>query len=296
MVRYSLGAIEDQIPIDWPAFHAWQSPDGEPWLSFYRKGADYLLRFPGLADFDVTADGREVHCRPAPGVTGNTLEHLYTNQVLPLALSKQGRLVLHGSAVEADGSAIAFLGVSGRGKSTLGASFSLDGHRLVTDDRLEVAVQGREIQAFPSHPSIRLWDDSRKALALIGAGVPVAPPVEFTSKARFLAGGGLVFCAEPRPLRRLYFLGEGAVEEPVIRPVGAREALIELVGNAFLLDVEARDLISAHFEQLSGVARVPIHYRLDYPRRFDALGTVRRAILKHARRQSEAINSRFPKG
>jgi hypothetical protein len=215
---------------------------------------------------------------------------MYTNLVLPLALSRQGRLVLHGSAVETDGGALAFLGMSGRGKSTLAASFALAGHRLLTDDRLDVEANGRGILARPSHPSIRLWDDSREAL--IGADAPAAPPVQFTSKARLLAGRRLVFCADPRPLRGLYFLGEGAVEVPVIRPVGAREALIELARNAFLLDVEARDLISAHFERLSRMARTPIYHRLDYPRRFDALGAVRRAILDHAHGRSEAPAAR----
>jgi hypothetical protein len=293
-VRYREQAARRRPLIGTQAFDARHSPDGKPWIVFYRQGSDYLVRFPGLADFAIAADGRDVRCRPEAGVAGDTLEHLYNNQVLPLALSQQGRLVLHGSAVEADGGALAFVGVSGRGKSTLAASFSRAGHRLLTDDRLEIETGGRDIRARPGQPSMRLWDDSREAL--IGANVPAAPPVQGSPKTRILAGGGLVFCTEPRPLRGVYFLGEGAVEDAAIRQLGAREALIELARNAFLLDAEARDLVTAHFERLSRMARVPIHHRLDYPRRFDALGSVRRAILDHVRSRREAPSARSRSG
>lgn len=35
-------------------------PDGTAWSSFYCCGADYLVRFPGLADFEISGDGLEV--------------------------------------------------------------------------------------------------------------------------------------------------------------------------------------------------------------------------------------------
>ena len=289
-MRYELRPARRQDPACAPAFHALRSPDGSTWVSLHRNGADYLIRFPGLADFDIAADGLEVRCWPVPGVTESTVEHLYSNQVLPLALSRQGRIVLHGAALEADGIALAFVGMSGRGKSTLAASFAVAGHRLLTDDRLEVEVDEQVILARPSHPSIRLWDDSREVL--IGSDVPAAAPVQFSPKARFLSGGSLVFCSERLPLHGLYFLGDGAVDAPMIRPVSGREAWVELARNAFLLDIEARDVISAHVDRLSRMARMPIYHQLDYPRRFDALGAVRKAILDHARGQREERSAR----
>lgn len=294
MVRYELRLAESKVATGTPAFGAWHSPDGRLWVGFYRKGADYLLRFPGLADFDIAADGHSVCCRPVPGVNRDALEHLYNNQVLPLALSRQGRLVLHGSAVETGDGALAFVGRSGRGKSTLAVSFGVNGHPLLTDDRLDVEAGDQDVQAHPSHPSVRLWEDSREAL--IGPEEPAEPPLPFTPKARLLAGGRLSFCAEPRRLLGMYFLGEGMVDAPVIRPLSGREALISLAQNAFLLDVEARDLVSAHFGRLSRMARLPIFHHLDYPRRFDALGTVRRAVLDHVRGPREAPGARSRPG
>jgi hypothetical protein len=70
------------------------------WTEFHRANGGYLLRFPELGDFQVSADGLTVTCFPAPRVSDATSEHLYLNQVLPLVLSKLGKLVFHASAVE----------------------------------------------------------------------------------------------------------------------------------------------------------------------------------------------------
>jgi hypothetical protein len=79
----------------------------------------------------------------------------------------------------------------------------------------------------------------------------------------------------------MYLLGDRLTTGIYITPVRKSEALIELVKHSFLLDVQARLSLSDHFEQLSRlVAGVPC-YRLDYPRRFEALPAVRAAILRH---------------
>jgi hypothetical protein len=230
-------------------------PDGTLWTQFLRQGAGYLLRFPDLADFEVSADGRTVQGFPAPGVTSPTVEHLYLNQVLPLALSRQGKLVLHGSAVDIGGQGVAFLGESGRGKSTLAASFATEGTRFLTDDGLLLEWVDGRCMIVPSHPSIRLWQDSQDAL--ISNSSAVAPAVSFTSKSRFLAGPEIAFCQEARPLHRLFFLGDGVVETPTIEALRPAQALIELVKHSFLLDIEARDMLMRHFDDLTRLRSCP---------------------------------------
>ena len=280
MVAFALAAARPQPPMPAP-FHAWALPDGTPWTDFHRVGGDYLLRFPELADFRVSADGATVTCDPVPGVPDATTQHLYLNQVLPLALSKHGKLVFHASAVEAAEGAIAFVAGSGRGKSTLAAAFAIAGFRFLTDDGLVVESSEQGHTALPSHPSIRLWEDSEAAL--IAAGTMAAPALQYTSKSRFLAGEHLEFCAEPRPLRRVYFLGDGSARDIAFRRLSGSEAMIEWVKHSFLLDIEEKPRLASHFDQVARLANEPIHFRLDYPRRFDELARVRRAIVEHAR-------------
>lgn len=279
---FDLRTARLQAPLGEAPFLEWTFPDGTVWTRFYRIGNVYLLRFPNLADFTVTADGRKIAVYPMPAVSAQTIEHLHLNQVLPLALSRQFKLVLHASAIEIESFAVAFMGVSGQGKSTLAASFATRGHRFLTDDglQLEKGTDGYLIQ--PSHPSIRLWDDSR--LALMPETAHVAPPVDFTPKSRFLADDEVAYCAVTRPLRCIYFLGEGDTDTVAIEPVSGRDAMIELVRHSFLLDVEARDMLMHHFGQLTELARAPMFFRLDYPRRYDLLPQVREAVIRHATR------------
>ena len=115
-VQLSLQPARIQTPVDCAPFHTWSFPNGTPWTEFYRVGWGYLLRFPGLADFEVSANGLEVTCFPAPDVSEATSQHLYLNQVLPLVLSKQGHRVFHASAVEIGAGAVVFAAESGRGK------------------------------------------------------------------------------------------------------------------------------------------------------------------------------------
>ncbi|MBK5105698.1 MAG: hypothetical protein JJE42_15740 [Burkholderiales bacterium] len=260
-------------------FREWLQPDGAVWMQFYRTDAGYLLRFPELADFEVSGDALAVACRPAPDVSEETTRHLFLNQVLPLVLSKRGKLVFHASAVEVSGAAVAFVADSGRGKSTLAASFAAAGYRFLCDDGLVLERRGAGYDAMPSHPSIRLWQDSQEAL--VGAGAQTVLPVQYTAKARLLAGEGMAFCGEPRALRRVYFLGDGGAPGVTLQKLGAGDALGEWMKHSFLLDIEERPLLASHFDQLAVLASRPIAYRLDFPRRYDALEAVRQAIVVH---------------
>jgi len=265
-------------------FHTWTFPDGTPWTEFYRIGSGYLLRFPGLADFEVLGEGERVVCYPVPGIDEATSEHLYLNQVLPLVLSKRGKLVFHASAVELGQGAAVFLGESGRGKSTLAASFAVNGCRFLTDDGLVVEPAGGGYQVLPSHPSIRLWSDSEEAL--IRPGAETAPPLSYTAKSRFLAGAGIAFCDQPRPLQRVYVLGKGTAARLELRRLTAAEALVGWVKHSFLLDIEERPRLASHFDQVAALAKLPIHFSLDYPRRFEDLDAVRQALVEHANDES----------
>jgi hypothetical protein len=279
MTTFAVLDERQQESIEAPAFHQFVWPSGVVWTEFHRRGAAYLLRFPGLADFDVSADGTAVTCSPAPGTDPVTIEHLYNNQVLPLALSRQGRLAFHASAVTVPGGTVAFLGRTGLGKSTLAAQFARSGASFLTDDGLLLAPAADGYLVLPNHPSIRLWDDSHQAL--LDDGVAAAPPVSFTSKSRFLAGDGLSYCDEPQPLRAAYVLDDPASGDIVIRRTSMSEAVMGWLRNSFLLDVEDPAMLSQHFQHATAVAHAIPTYHLDYPRLYERLAEVQAAILRH---------------
>lgn len=280
------GRARKQARIRGRPIQHWTFSDGTVWASFHRAGDGYLVRFPGVADFIVAAAGDAVECRPVPGTADATVEHAYLNQVVPLALSRTGRLVFHASAVDLEGRGVAFMGASGRGKSTLAAAFASDGAPFMTDDGLVVDEQGSEACILPSHPWLRLWEDSRMALRVHDSTAEASE----APKRRLLASEALPHAARPLALHRVYVLGEGKARSPTIESLAPGDALIELVRHSFLIDVEAEELLSAHFSGLARIARRPIFYRLDYPRRFDGLTAVRQAVATHASTPPESLS------
>ena len=230
-------------------FHEWILENGKVWTQFYREAGGYRLRFPDLADFQVAADALSVVCRPAHCVSRRTTEHLYLNQVWPLLLSKRGHLVFHAAAVEIGEHAIAFMGASGRGKSTLAASFAGNGYRLLTDDGLVLQARADgPCQAVPTHASVDLQDDRT---------------------------------APARPLRRAYFLGGGSGPALCIEPMTAAAAMTECLKCSFILDLDTRRMVS-YFNYVADLANQPVFFRLDFPRRLEDLPLIRQAIIDHA--------------
>jgi hypothetical protein len=263
-----------------PSFHQWVAEDESVWCAFHRIENDYLLRFPGLADFRIDSLNSCVQCWPVPDIATASIHQLYLNQVIPLLLSHQGKLVFHASAIEIDGLAIAFVGVSGRGKSTLAASFSRNQYRFLTDDSLILERTNNNYQVVPSHPSIRLWDDSQ--VAVLGPKAQSESPVDYTSKLRFSSNRQMAFCETQCQLHRIYFLGDASASEIQFAMLSHQEAMIELIKHSFLLDVEDREMLKNHFAAVSQLASLPIFFKLDYPRDYSGLENLRQAIVKHA--------------
>ena len=134
--------------------------------------------------------------------------------------------------------------------------------------------------ASPKHPSIRLWADSQQAL--MSPDAQSAEPVDYTSKARFLANADLVYCPEPQAVHSLFFLGARECDDVRIEPLRPQAALVELVRHSFLLDIDERRMLATHFDEISRVANHGGLYHLDYPRRYNMLADLRRAIIDHS--------------
>ncbi len=262
-------------------FHVWPTPDGDQWVLFYRCDTHYLVRFIDLADFSISIDAQSILVYPVPDVPQDIVDHLYLNLVVPLALSHQKKLVLHASAVEIDDFSVLFTANSGCGKSTLAAIFSTSGFRFLTDDCVQLEPKGLDFFVQPSHPSIRVWGDSRDEL--ISCDTSLMSLKSSSSKFRFMAKDASVFCNEPRLLRRVYFLGGGHTKDVSIAPVSGAEAIVGLVSQTFLLDISEKQLLTKNFEQIARLAQEPIFYRLDYPRNYEILPRVRDTVIRHAR-------------
>ena len=266
-----------RVARDWTWIDRRERPDGVPWLLIGRREDGWLLRFPRLADFTVPRSGRgAITCRRRAGVPPRTLRHLLLDQVVPLALSARGHVLLHASAVSCKGRALILAGPSGSGKSTLAFALTEQHARLLSDDVVRLEVSGERLaEATPAYPGARLWPD---VLDAFRAGIRTRRLVHYSSKLRVLpprtAG------ARPLPVGAVYLLERASAIG--VRPISSRAALVDLLKQTYRLDVTDTATERRHFETLAAMAAaVPVR-AVAYPRELARLRDVVRAVVSCA--------------
>lgn len=235
-----------------PPVQIWNDPEGAPWLSIGRTSGGYDLGFPELR-CEISADGRHVIHAPS-AISEPRLAHLLLHQVLPLAVSRFGRFVLHGCAVDTPMGAIAFVGESGAGKSTLAAAFCARGCALLADDALVVDLSAEGAIVWPTADGVRLWDDMRWLVP----GVPAAlDPWDKLHVRTPLAPG-------PSRLARVYEVGYDLGERAQITTVDSGAYRIALLSHLFRLDITDMAESRRLFESVHALASIVTGRRLAY--------------------------------
>lgn len=279
VVDYSSSSLHEQqflqhrLPT---SFQQWNGSDGNPSALFYRLADDYLIRFPEIADFRVSARGEDIACLPSTG-SGERWQAVYQQQVLPLLPSLTGDPVYHGAAIAFKDVAIAFLGPSGFGKSTLAAAFAARGYPFLGDDCLQLseAADG-EVHVQPHADHIRLWQDSIDALAPSQA---ITAHARGSTKPHLAASAALPHCNRALPLRRVYVLGDGLVDTATVTPLSAASTIMGWTRNAFVLDIKSPTVLQRSFSAATRLAQHVPGRHLDYPRSYDALDDVLACVL-----------------
>jgi hypothetical protein len=187
--------------------------------------------------------------------------------VLGALLQQRGLLVLHGSSVCIEGSAVAFLGGKGWGKSTLAAALYYLGHSVVTDDIVAVSLGPADAPAIlPCFPQLKLWPEAAASLGDSVEDLPRLHP-EFEKRARPVRRG---FSQHPVPLKRIYILDEG--DEPEISELHPRDAFVELVRHSYAVELlAAAETAEMHFGQCSQLVKSVSICRLRKTRSLEAL-------------------------
>ena len=210
-------------------FHQWN--DGpDIWARFGEADGVWVVEFPTLAEFRIDASATSVSVEPRLGTPAFTVRHLLLNQILPLVLSRQGRMVLHAGAVAIDGQVTAFFGPTRSGKSTLVAACARAGAEVVSDDCVVVYRDGPQWMAVPSYPAMRLWSSALDHLGWAPVGRTAAS--HYNDKHRLgPTASDWRFAAGPCPLVRLIRLAGDEAGRPIA---------VDLYSQVFRLDVRDR--------------------------------------------------------
>lgn len=257
-----------QPQIDHVPVQVWGAAPKTGTASFFRVSNGYLLRFHGIADFDLSADGRQLACHPALHADADW-EPVYLQQVLPLQRAQQGRAVFHGGAVCAHGYAMAFLGPSGQGKSTLTAACAASGLAFLTDDCLVLSEQDTAILVEPDVSHIRVWEDSY--LAINGTQFEKTDVLPHR-KPRLLSDPvRLPHHRNPLPLACALLLDVAHSHEIILERLTASDALLAWCANAFVVDQRSQQVLRGTMQRAARLVDAIPTYRLAYPRDYGRL-------------------------
>ncbi|MCK5544250.1 MAG: hypothetical protein KAI35_03470 [Desulfobulbaceae bacterium] len=214
-----------------------------------------LLYFKGIGVFHLR-EGREISINPEPGVNSDLFRLYLIGSVMSVLLYQRGMVVLHAGAVEINNKAVAFIGMSGAGKSSTVAALYRRGHGIIADDLTAVDLNRGAVRVFPGYPQIKISHE-------------VADVLGYESESLFLInsrGNEFGFRTTRRfpeselPLKRIYVLSEGQESEiELIRP---RDAMIELVRHSVPTRLLQQPGGESHFLQCASLARAAPVYNL----------------------------------
>jgi hypothetical protein len=122
------------------------SMDIEKVAWFYASGGNYISIFP------------------YPEAGENTISLYLNGSVYGAILHQRKVLPVHGSSFKLNGKGIMICGESGTGKSSLTASFCLNGAQFLSDDITPVIFKKNEPCIWAMSDRIKLWSDSLKQL------------------------------------------------------------------------------------------------------------------------------------
>ncbi len=250
--RESLGA--GPYPGSPPSILSCALPDGRPFLTVAKTGGRFLVRFPGRADFLVTAIGDEIRCVHGPAGSPETIRHLLLDHLLPLVLNLRGLEVLHASGSVVNGRAVLFAGPSGSGKSTLAAALARAGCSMLSDDCVVLRMESGQVQAVPAYGGFRMWDDA--ADWIVGRGHRLPPVADYSAKKRWIPGAEEIQAADrPAPVAKIWFVSHADYgEEPGATPLSPAETLAELLARSYRMDLCDLDMLRRQFRFLADVA------------------------------------------
>ncbi len=245
--------VPDDLPLGDVLAHLTDPGRDRRLYTVVRQRDRFLLRFHRLAEFDVAADLRTATYHPAPSSDAGFASVLAVGMLASTLLMLRGQPVLHGSAVEDDGVAIALVGASGMGKSTLCTLLCQTGSALVTDDVLVVESPATTPVCRTGAVESRLRSGASYLLA------------EGGSTSRTTADGRLTFSPGLRARDRLPLAAIGVpyptrgCQVVTAEHLSKTEAMLELLRFPRIVGWQDASTLAKHFDFLATlVDRVPV--------------------------------------
>jgi hypothetical protein len=239
-------------------------PQSDSHFSMQFKSDRAYISYRGLGSCEVIS-GREIIGEPEKDLDENVVSFLALGPGMSVLLHQRGFLTLHAGCVKIGKYAVAFMGPSGTGKSTIAATLHVRGHGVVADDVTVIDNFGSIPAAYPGYPGLHLLPDMASFFR-----DRLERPARIDSddqKAKYMVHRG--FPPSAVPIKRVYLVSDGPNVE--ISRLSGHKAVYELVNNSYWIRLTHDFRPASYFLQCARLcAQVPI-MRLTRPRTGSAL-------------------------
>ena len=235
--QVELSVAESEAQFGWPENAALisdeRTEDGGVLFQIERSDRRYRFSGPRYGTAIVSPGASRIWGSPGEGGMGDWQRFLIA-QVLPFVAVLRGLEVFHASAVAVEGRAVAFLGPSGAGKTSIAMALCRLGASFLADDVLAVEREGGHLLGHPGAPVAGVASGEAERL-----------------RRRRLLDSGAILAADPReamvrvapqqapvPLTAIFVLDRrlGSPSEPRFEPVPESQALLSATFNLVLLE------------------------------------------------------------
>jgi hypothetical protein len=261
--------------------------DHSDWIHIHQLSDGWTyLRYEELFEFLVAPLGNFILYRFLTEVHLESFQTYILGRVFSFALVKMGYEPLHAATIVVNGKAVAFLGASTFGKSSLAACFIAAGYPLLTDDTLRLEERDGQYVAFPGPPRLRLMPRIGRLYLGSAANGVVMNPREKDAKAP-----KLVFCLSPsQSYTKVVQLGAIYVvtaprkvhrkQRIAIGSLSPLQALMNVISFTHNDELANSDRLSRQLEAAQRLIAAVSIRSLAYPRILASLDEVKDAVVE----------------
>lgn len=265
--------------------------DASQWFQcFQLSNGDHYLRWAGLFEFLVSADGHRIWGHSLPAGSLERMQTYLMGQVIAMGLVKQGVEPLHATVVVVENEAIGFLGGSGFGKSTLGAAFVAAGFTILTDDMLVIEKKGLEYFAQPGPARVKLFPEPAEVFL---PGQSVGVTMNQATPKLVLPLDRTQSWSMPVPINTLFVLNSPDTQVPaddvVISHLSRRQACLKLAENTFNTVILGAVRQAQLFSMITELAAGLQVKSLTYSRDLSKISRVVDAVLADVRHKDRTL-------
>lgn len=197
----------------------------------------------------VARDGKTLKYLPHEGIDEASVQLFLMGSGLGALLMQRQLLVMHGNAVEINGTCVMCVGPSGVGKSTTAAGLMQRGFRVMSDDICAINQLG---QIIPGMPHIKLWQEAADGLGMGTTGLDrVRPEME-----KYGVPLHDAFCEDFVPIQTIYLLTTHNSAKITCETLSARDKFMALRFNTYRLPfVAGMGLSAVHFQQVTALSQ-----------------------------------------